>query len=625
MTRQLRAFVSRLDSVYAQAPHFTQLKARLLAAFDALIIGWVPVNMAKLVWISPPYMAIRLGVSVCMAVAGVWSLQCLRRGQLLRAGNVLALALIVPIHTLLLTAPHEYLQPLSTGVQLLITDLVFLLVAIVFASRRVAMSMFVLVLSGMVWFYFEVLRAEPLNGSLRFAADTLFRDGLFAIVFIFCLGITLVQMIEAANRRSEEALRTTHAVNANLERLVSERTEALAVATRDAQASARVKGEFLANMSHEIRTPLNGIIGSSDLLSQRTDLPMAAAEQVRLIAESGDLLLKLLGDILDFSKVEAGQLDLERRPFELGGTVADTISLLAQKAATENVDLSFTLAPGLPAQVVGDSYRLRQVLLNLASNAIKFTPKGGRAQLTVSSTAPDADPVPLRFEMRDTGIGIDAETQTRIFDRFTQADTSTTRRFGGSGLGLAISSHLVRLMGGKLEVESTPGRGATFFFTLTLPRVSASTPDGVVTAAGIRPKVELGVHALIVEDNPVNRSILIAQLKQLGCRHSIARDGEEALQALEKGIAVDVILMDCHMPNLDGWETTRRLRGWSGEADAARRRAASIPVVALTAAALKEERQRCLDAGMNEFLSKPVRLADLERVLLRFAPGNKSA
>ncbi|MDO8540359.1 MAG: ATP-binding protein [Opitutaceae bacterium] len=616
MFRSFVSFFTNLDSVYAEQFFFTRLKARLLAAFGLLIIVWVPLNVAKLAWIQPPFITLRLLMNGCVLLAAVLSLYWVRRGNIGRAGNGLALGLILPTHALLFLAP-DYLEPLSVAVQLLAFDLVFLLLTVLFASRAVALGVLAVIVATFASFYLGTLHQDHIAGSLAFAANTLVRDGLVALGFIFCLGHTVVRMIDSANRRSELALPATKAMNENLEALVAERTRALAVATQQAQDSSRAKGEFLANMSHEIRTPLNGIIAGADLLRQRRDLPPVAAEHVRIVADSGNLLLKLLGDILDFSKIEAGQLEIEPHPFDLAVTVGDTVTLHASTAAAGGVRIESSLAPDLPRHVIGDSYRLSQVLLNLAANAVKFTPAGGRVNIVVSSHAARADPVPVRFEVRDTGIGMHATTLSRIFERFTQADSSTTRRFGGSGLGLAISAHLVRLMGGKLEVESAPGLGSTFFFTLSFPRVAEHAADAAAPApvAG-----NLGLHVFVAEDNAVNRSILAAQLTQLGCRHTLTHDGEEALAALAGGAAPDVILMDCHMPNLDGWETTRRLRSWSGESDESRRRAAATIVIALTAAALPEERQRCLDAGMNDFIAKPVRLAELDRVLRRFVP-----
>lgn len=483
---------------------------------------------------------------------------------------------------------------------------------------RAAFAVLGIVVATMSVFYVRALHHAPIAGSLAFAANTVLRDGLFAFVFVFLLGLTVVRMIDAANLRSEQALQETRSMNEKLEVLVAERTHALGIATRQAQDSARAKGEFLANMSHEIRTPLNGIIASSDLLCQRRDLPPVAAEHVRIVGESGNLLLKLLGDILDFSKIEAGQLEIEQHSFALAPKIADTVAMFAHTAATHGVRLECTVASDLPAHVAGDSYRLRQVLLNLASNAIKFTPSGGCGQILVSSDSPHAEPVPIRFEVRDTGIGMDAAMLARLFERFTQADSSTTRRFGGTGLGLAISSHLVQLMGGNLEAESAPGRGSTFFFTLALPRRTAPTADPTFV---VPIEVNLGLDVFVAEDNAVNRSIADAQLSQLGCRPVMVQDGEEALALLAAGPPPDVILMDCHMPKPDGWEATRRLRAWSGDPDAARRRIAHVPVIALTAAALPEERRHCLEAGMNEFLTKPVRLADLHAVLRRYAPA----
>jgi signal transduction histidine kinase/CheY-like chemotaxis protein len=615
MLRPFAAYVDRLDSAYRDRPYFIGMKARLLAAFCLLLLLFVPVNAAKILWAQPPGVPLRLIINLSFALAALLSLRWLHKGWLELAGSGLVLGAMLPAHAFLFFAPF-YAQPLGLAVQLFVFDVVFLLLAIVFASRRIALGVLALIVGSHLAFYRLALHADPLAGSIRFAADTLLRDGLLAIGFVFCLGVTMVFMIEAAHRRSEEALRETSLLNANLERLVSERTRDLEAATLRANEASRAKGDFLANMSHEIRTPLNGIIASADLLQHIPNLEPGASEHVRLISESGELLLQLLGDILDFSKIEAGQLELEKHSFELVPLVSDTMRLVTANASRGGVRLDLAVEPGLPKYFEGDSFRLRQILLNLFSNAIKFTPAGGWVQLTVAAAGGPDDGV--RFEVRDTGIGMDEPTIKRVFERFTQADSSTTRRFGGTGLGLAISSRLVGMMGGRLVADSVPGEGSVFYFTLPLTKIDAA--PGTRAAPAPRP-LSLRLRVLVADDNVVNRKILAAQLEQLDCDYTMTVDGEAVLAALEHEPLPDVILMDCHMPNLDGWEATRRLRRWADDPHATphHRKAALLPVIALTAAVLPEEQARCQEAGMTAFISKPVKLAGLQRTLLPFA------
>ena len=615
MPRLFAAYLQRLDAAYRDRPYFIGQKARLLAGFNTLMLLFVPINVAKLLWFPPPDLETRLLLNLLWVSAALASLHSLLAGRIEQAGNRLALSVVGLTHLMLLLYP-EYTQPLSVGIQTLGINLIFLLVAIVFTSKRTALAVLGIITIGHVTFYYRTLHQSGFPGSLEYAADTLLRDGLFIIFFVFSLGFTLAKMIETAQRRSEEALQQTRRMNENLELLVSERTRALELASQQAQQASRAKSEFLANMSHEIRTPLNGIIASSDLLLRRSDLTPGSAEHARLISESGDLLLRLLSDILDFSKIEAGQLALEAHAFELAPMLQDAVALVAPKASAGNVRLSVTLNPALPAWVEGDSHRLRQITLNLLSNAVKFTSSGGEVKVTVEPAAGPALPAGIRFEVRDTGIGMDKATLARIFERFSQADNSTTRRYGGTGLGLAISSRLTQMMGGRLEVESAPGRGSVFHFTVPLRAVDAARSAADAPEPG---SLRLGLQVLIAEDNVVNRKILGAQLTQLGCRFTIAVDGVEALGALERDPLPDVILMDCHMPNLDGWETTRRIRSWHEDSDARRQRAAQLPVIALTAAALPEERARCVEAGMNDFLAKPVKVAELHRMLRTYS------
>ena len=501
--RPIASYIERLDRAYGDRPYFVGLKARLLAAFDALLVVFLPLNIAKLFWLHSPEIPRRVALGVIMELAALFSLRTLLKGRLELAGSSLVLVTVAGANAFVFVA-GTYEQPLALAIQLFVFDVVFLLFAVIFASRRVAACVFAVIVASHAALYRIALRGGAIAGSPAFAAGTLLRDGLVALGFVFCLGAVLIRMIDAAHRRSEDSLRETRAVNANLERLVSERTVELEQATREAREASRAKSEFLANMSHEIRTPLNGIIASADLLARRPELSVEAGRLSKLISESGDLLLTLLGDILDFSKIEAGQLALEKRAFELAPTVANTIELIASRAAAGSVALGVTVGPGIPQYLEGDSYRLRQVLLNLISNAVKFTPGGGRVDVSVTSGAPASNPLEVRFEVRDTGIGMDAATIRRIFDRFTQADSSTTRRYGGTGLGLAISSRLVGMMGGRLDVESTEGKGSLFHFTLSFP-VLEKAPDLPAGLEHIEGSLDLRV--LVVEDNPINQKI----------------------------------------------------------------------------------------------------------------------
>ncbi len=618
MVRPLAAYLKKLDTVYRKQNHFIQLKARLLAAIDALLLIFVPLNLLKLLWLQPPGLGFRFAFNAAIGLSALYSFRCLHRGLLRQAGTRLALCLILPIHVLVFFVP-SYAEPLGSAIQLFAFDLVLLLITLIFATRRIAWLVLGIIAVSHIAFYRIALFHEPVAGTLRYASDTLVRDGLITLGFVFSLGMTLVAILEAVSRQSEQTLQATRAMNAELEQRVFERTSALEVATKQAEDALRVKSDFLANMSHEIRTPLNGIISYAHFLADRSDLPVEAVEDIRLISDSGNLLLRLIEDILDFSKIEANQLQLETHEFALRPLMADCISLLANSAARNGVGLEFKCARDLPTDFEGDSYRLRQIILNLVGNAVKFTPSGGHVQLGITQTGDRPGSALVRFQVRDTGVGMDEATLKRVFERFTQADSSTTRRYGGTGLGLAISTRLVDMMGGRLEAESTLGAGSVFYFTLALPVVQSADRAPVPP---VEAKPQLGLHVLVAEDNAVNVMVITRQLQALGCTCRVADSGEAALAALEEDLSVDLVLMDCHMPGLDGWEATRKLRGWARDPQAlpAQRRAATLPVVALTAAVLEDERERCLEAGMTDFLSKPAKRADILRVLRSHCP-----
>ncbi|HET8730192.1 MAG TPA: 7TM diverse intracellular signaling domain-containing protein [Moraxellaceae bacterium] len=379
-----------------------------------------------------------------------------------------------------------------------------------------------------------------------------------------------------------------------------------------AEARSQAKGEFLARMSHEIRTPMNAVLGLAQLM-RGTSLSPLQRNYIETLFNSGEALLAVLNDILDFSKIDAGKLSLEKATFNLHALLADCMTVFALAAREKDLQLVCEQASDLPEWVCGDVIRLRQILLNLLSNAIKFTPSG-TVVLRASVVSPEADTTArLRFEVADTGIGMNAEQQSHMFQSFQQADSSITRQFGGTGLGLAISRQLVTLMGGEIGVDSAVGRGSTFWFEIVLPAAAPAPAMGLAPVGSYRLE---GLRVLVVEDNAVNRTVITGMLNRLGIRPRVAVNGLEALQVLSVlPVEIDVVLMDCEMPVLDGYEATRRLRILERE-----QQRRHLPVIALTAHALPEDRARCLREGMDDYLTKPVILDVLAARLAAWRP-----
>ena len=388
----------------------------------------------------------------------------------------------------------------------------------------------------------------------------------------------------------------------------------LAVEKERAEAMSRARTAFLAAMSHEFRTPMNAVIGLSDLL---LDEPLALDHRahVRTISDSARALLGLLEDILDFAKIDAQKLTLAAAPFDFGRLTRSVADMLRPAATNRLLDLAVDVAPGVPASLVGDEARLRQVLVNLVANAVKFTERGA-VVLRIAARAREGRAHEITFRVEDTGIGMSPEVLARIFRPFEQADAGSARRHGGTGLGLAISQQIVVAMGGELQVESTPGRGSVFWFTVPLGAAAAperATPAPAYAPAGGRAPLAV----LVVDDHPVNREVARAKLARLGYAVDLATGGVEAVEAVGRK-NYDVVLMDLHMPGMSGIEATARF----AEALADRR---APEVVAMTASVFEEDREACRRAGMRDFVGKPVDLAELSAVLVRIAAERGAA
>jgi PAS domain S-box-containing protein len=402
----------------------------------------------------------------------------------------------------------------------------------------------------------------------------------------------------------------------NLEDLVRERTAQLAEAKEAAEAASVAKSAFLANMSHEIRTPMNGILGMAHLL-RRSGLNAEQAERLDKIDAAAEHLLNVINDILDISKIEAGKFKLDDAPVLPDRLMNNVGAILAERAREKGLHLLIEVAP-LPAGLQGDPTRLQQALLNYATNAIKFT-ETGSVTLRSMVVAEDAATALLRFEVQDSGIGIPADTVDRLFTAFEQADNSTTRKYGGTGLGLAITRRLAELMGGEAGVTSTPGIGSTFWFTARLRKRGGGSGTGeqvtAVDAEELLRRHHAGERILVVDDEPVNREVATLLLADIGFVIDIADDGEQAV-AMARNTAYAAILMDMQMPKMDGLQATRLIRRLGGYA--------ATPIVAITANAFAEDKARCFDAGMNDFLVKPFTPAAIYSTLLR-AFGRRDA
>lgn len=402
-------------------------------------------------------------------------------------------------------------------------------------------------------------------------------------------------------KEAEDKLRAAH-------KMAEHAREMAENATEMAEAASLAKSEFLANMSHEIRTPLNGIVGMAQLL---TDTPLSS-EQVNCtetILQSTGGLLKIINHVLDISKIEAGQMDVRTSSIDLRALCDNLYHVFQPLAETSGVAFHCACGKEVPLSVEGDEGLIEQILVNLVSNALKFTHKGS-VTLNIECRKKSPAGAELHFQVIDTGIGITKEKQASVFEKFIQADGSSKRMYGGTGLGLAICKQLVELMGGSIGLLSTHGHGSTFFFSLTLPQ--SSHPAALKTHEDNKvPEIREGVRVLLVEDNKVNQKVAVAILRKAGCMVEAVENGQDAIQQVVK-TPYDIVLMDCQMPVMDGFEATKRIRAMAGPV-------ARIPIIAITAHAMKDDRQKCIDEGMDDYISKPVSRKDLIMLISKYA------
>jgi len=593
--------ISRWSARFADPELEAQFRREAMPRARRLAIGFCMIGLIvyplgglrdHMVITDPGHLELTLGMRGLGTILAVWTLWCLKRA----------------------TEPHQLILP--TGVHYVMACS---LLATLFAVHPMLVpgqlgTSFILLCATMApTFWPGHIRGAVLHNLIlsgMFAVATLWRldDRMLAISTLVVVGSFTLLGILLAYRQHQNArhdyisLLTERRLRRDLE-----------IKTQEAEEAARAKSEFLAVMSHEIRTPMNGILGMARLMLGEA-LPTNQRMRVETLRHSAEALLAILDDILDFSKLEAGRIDYERIPYRPAEVAEDVVRLMGPRATEKGLGLFVRIAPGVPEWVTGDPGRLRQVLLNLTGNAVKFTELG---QVTIQVTARGDE---VEFGVIDTGIGMDSAARDRLFQSFSQADASISRRYGGTGLGLAICKRLVEGQGGTIGVDSKPGEGSRFWFRLNAPAAKAPAPanERSLPSIGLRP-----LTVLLAEDNAINQMVARGFLQRAGHCVVVANNGAEAVDLIAAGGHFDLVLMDMQMPEMDGLEATRAIRAMGGLAG-------TLPIIALTANAMQSDEERCRAAGMNDYVVKPIdpdRLnAAMARVLaLSFEPEAEAA